>query len=133
MTKQPATLPATTSLDIYLATLTPAVSAALAVSLLSVGAMALTSILWGFFPAPGWVKPENRKTAKRATSASSAVLLAVAVPQVLPGSPLALRVLMGLVSLLVVGPLYDILAPIVQAKTGVKLPQSLPIKGDSDE
>jgi hypothetical protein len=134
MTKtQPATLPVTTSLDVYLATLSPAVSAALAVSILSVAAMGLTSILWGFFPAPRWVAPENRRLAKRATSASGALLLAIGVPSVLPGSPLGLRVIIGLAAMLLASPLYDIVAPLVQAKTGLKLPTSLPIKGDSDE
>jgi hypothetical protein len=132
MTKQPATQPASNSLELYLATLSPLISAALAVMVLSVASVAVTGIVWGFVPAPRWVKQEHRSGAKRATSYSCALVLAVAVPPVLPGSGVGLRALLGLVSLLVVGPLYSVLAPIVQAKTGIKLPDALPIKGESE-
>ena len=135
MTKtQPTTLPTPQpSIEIYLATMSPAIGAALAAIVLTLAATNLTALVWGFCPSPRWIAAGNRSLAKRSTAILGAVLLAVAVPPLLPGWALSLRALLGLVSGAVAGPLYDLLRPIIEAKTGLKFPQSLTTKGDKDE
>jgi len=132
--KQPTTLPTNPqpSIEVYLATFSPAIGAALAAIVLTLAATNLTALVWGFCPSPRWIAAGNRGLAKRSTAILGAVLLAVAVPPLLPGWALSLRALLGLVSGAVAGPLYDLLRPFIEAKTGLKFPQSLTTKGDKD-
>ena len=134
-TRSPQSLPATVaqSIEGYLATIPPLYALAIAVIVLPLGAINLTAILWGLYPSPRFIPAHHRGKAKHSTAILGAVLLAVMVPQLLPGVGVALRAFLGLVSGAISGPLYDVLRPIVEAKTGLKLPESLSTKGDSSE
>ena len=133
MTKQPATIPVTLpppNIETYLATLTPWVGGALAVLVLSLAATNLTALLWGLAPAPRFIPPQHRGSAKRSTAILGAVLLAVSVSPLLPGVGVELRALVGLVSGALSGALYQVVKPLIEAKTGLKLPESLTTKGE---
>ena len=134
-TRPPQSLPATVaqSIEVYLSTIPPLYALAVAVVVLPLGAINLTALLWGLYPSPRFIPAHHRGKAKHSTAILGAVLLALGVHQLLPGVGAELRAFLGLVSGAISGPLYDVLRPMIEAKTGIKLPESLTAKGESSE